>query len=205
MTNPNNPYPHLYPKIVKETVFLKHFIHNPNIKVGDYTYYSDPFEPERFEYKNVRGAYFAKLFISKFCQIAMDTTFILSDMNHRMTGFSTYPFFLFENWKQYEEEISPKGDTIVGNDVWFGTNAVIMPGVNIGDGAIIGTYAIIAKDVAPYSIVVGNPAKTVKKRFSDEIISELLKIQWWHWDYDKITRNVTAIVGADLRALQKAV
>ena len=205
MTSPNNPYPHLYQQTVKDTVFLKHFIHNPNIEVGDYTYYSDPKEPERFEYKNVRGAYFCKLFIGKFCQIAMDTSFIMSDMDHHMTGFSTYPFFLFDNWQLYEPEIAPKGNTHVGNDVWFGTNAVIMPGVTIGDGAIIGAYAVVTKDVKPYNVVVGNPAKAVKERFANEIIADLLAIKWWDWDYDKITRNVTAIVGGDIEKLKAAV
>lgn len=209
MVNPSTLYPipyptaATYPKPAKELVFLKHFVHNPNIIVGDYTYYDDPHSPEKFEYNNVRGGYFSKLTIGKFCQIAMDTTFILSDMNHHMDGFSTYPFFLFDPWKQYEEVVI-KGDTIVGNDVWFGTNAVIMPGVKIGHGAIIGAYAVVTKDVAPYTIVAGNPAKLIRKRFSNEIVADLLTIQWWDWEYDKITKNIRSIVGADIAQLKSA-
>ncbi len=205
MTSANSPYPHLYAKQVKETVFLKHFIHNPNIIVGDYTYYNDVYNPEQFEHKNVRGCYYCKLVIGKFCAIAMDTTFITDDMNHPMNGFSTYPFFIFEGWNTYTPDHGIMRDTVVGNDVWFGTNAVIMPGVQIGDGAIIGAYSVVTRDVEPYSIVVGNPNKVVRKRFSDEIIKELLIIKWWDWDYDKITRNLKAIVGADIDQLKKCI
>jgi virginiamycin A acetyltransferase len=188
----------------KETVFLKNFIHNPNIIVGDYTYYNDPNHPEHFEYENVRGCYFCKLIIGKFCQIALRTTFITDDMNHPMGGFSTYPFFIFAGWNNYSPESGKNRDTIVGNDVWFGTNSVIMPGVTIGDGAIIGAYAIVTKDVEPYTIVAGNPAKIVRKRFSDELTNRLLEIKWWNWDYNKITRNISAIVGADIKKLSEA-
>ncbi|WP_422229174.1 CatB-related O-acetyltransferase [Rickettsia endosymbiont of Halotydeus destructor] len=204
MTSHNNLYPHLFPKQVKETIFLKHFIHNPNIIVGDYTYYSDSNNPEKFEYKNVRGAYFVKLIIGKFCAIAMGTNFITDDMNHPMDGFSTYPFFIFENWNNYTPSPDKRRDTIIGNDVWFGTNSTIMPGVNIGNGAIIGACSVVTKDVPPYSIVVGNPAKIVRQRFPDEIIEQLLKIKWWDWDYDKITRNISAIVGANIEKLNQA-
>lgn len=204
MTNHNILYPHVYSKPVKETIFLKNFIHNPNIIVGDYTYYHDDVHPERFEYENVKGCYKCKLIIGKFCQIAHRTTFITDDMNHPMGGFSTYPFFIFENWNNYTPKLDNNRDTIVGNDVWFGTSSVIMPGVSIGDGAIIGAYAVVAKNVEPYSVVVGNPAKVIKKRFPDDIVKELLEIQWWNWDYDKITRNIDLIVGADIEKLKKA-
>ena len=204
MVTSTTPYPHTYSKLVKETVFLKNFIHNPNISIGDYTYYNDPNHPERFEYENVRGCYFCKLFIGKFCQIALRTTFITDDMNHIMDGFSTYPFFIFEGWNNYTPEFNNNRDTIVGNDVWFGTNSVIMPGVKIGDGAIIGAYAIVTKDVEPYTIVAGNPAKIIRKRFSDEIINQLIEIKWWDWDYAKITRNILAIIGGDIKKLNEA-
>lgn len=205
MTNPDILYPHTYHKLVKETVFLKNCISNPNIIVGDYTYYHDYNHPEQFEYNNVRNCFSCKLIIGKFCQIAVDTLFIMDNSNHQMNGFSTYPFFIFENWQDYTPKFSSKGDTIIGNDVWFGTNAIIMPGVKIGDGAIIGAYAVVTKDVEPYSIVVGNPARVVKKRFSDEIIRELLAISWWNWQYEKITRNIKAIVGADIAQLRNAI
>lgn len=205
MTSPNNPYPFIYVKRVKETVFLKHFIHNPNITVGDYTYYHDVYSPEHFEHKNVRGCHYCKLIIGKFCAIATGTTFITDDMNHSMDGFSTYPFFLFEGWNNYTPSPDRRRDTVIGNDVWFGTNAVIMPGVLIGDGAIIGAYAVVTRDVEPYSIVAGNPNKVIRKRFSDDIIKELLTIKWWDWDYDKITRNLKAIVGADINQLRNCI
>lgn len=204
MTNHNNPYPHLFLKQAKETIFLKHFIHNPNIIVGDYTYYNDANNPEKFEYENVRGAYFVKLIIGKFCAIAMGTSFITDDMNHPMDGFSTYPFFIFENWNDYTPSPDKRRDTVIGNDVWFGTNSTILPGVNIGDGAIIGACSVVAKDVPPYSIVVGNPAKIVRYRFPDEIVEQLLEIKWWDWNYDKITRNIPVIVGANIEKLIQA-
>ena len=205
MTSSNNPYPFIYAKQVKEIVFLKHFIHNPNISVGDYTYYSDAYSPEHFEHKNVRGCYYCKLVIGKFCAIATGTTFITDDMNHPMDGFSTYPFFIFEGWNNYTPSPDRRRDTIIGNDVWFGTNAVIMPGVTIGDGAIIGAYSVVTRDVEPYSIVAGNPNKLIRKRFSDDTIKELLTIKWWDWDYEKITRNLKAIVGADINQLKNCI
>ncbi|WP_367363951.1 CatB-related O-acetyltransferase [Candidatus Tisiphia endosymbiont of Nedyus quadrimaculatus] len=203
MVNSNNNYPHLYAKQVKETVFLKHFIHNPNIMVGDYTYYHDNQHPEYFERNNIRGCHECKLIIGKFCSIAMRTTFIMDDVNHPMDGFSTYPFFIFENWDNYTPTLGKSRNTVVGNDVWFGTNAVIMPGVTIGDGAIIGAYAVVTKDVPPYSIAVGNPSRIIRKRFSETIIGELVQIKWWDWDYDKITRNIEVIVGADINQLKE--
>lgn len=203
MPDPNNPYPFPVSGRVKETVFLKNFIHNPNIIVGDYTYYHDYNYPESFEYQNVRNCFFCKLIIGKFCQIAVGTTFIMDNSNHQMNGFSTYPFFIFDEWKDYTPEFPLKGDTIIGNDVWFGTGAVIMPGVKIGDGAIIGAYSVVTKDVAPYTIVAGNPARMVKQRFSDEVTGELLIIKWWDWPYEKITANIKAITGSDMEKLRK--
>lgn len=197
-------YPFIFQAPRKETVFLKHFIHNPNIIVGDYTYYNDLHHPERFESENIRGCYFCKLIIGKFCQIAYRTMFITDDMNHKMDGFSAYPFYIFEGWNSESVDFEKRRDTVICNDVWFGTNAVIMPGVKIGDGAIIGAYAVVTKDVEPYSIVAGNPAKVIRKRFSDEIINDLLEIKWWDWDYDKITRNVKSIIGADIDKLRDA-
>ncbi len=204
MTRADTPYPFIGSTRTKEIVFLKHFIHNPNIIVGDYTYYNDPHRPENFEVDNVRGCYFSKLIIGKFCQIAYKTTFITDDMNHKMDGFSTYPFHIFDAWK---EDANPKKDcrdTVVGNDVLITTNSVILPGVTIGDGAVIGAYAVVTKDVEPYTIVAGNPARVIRKRFSDEVIKDLIEIEWWDWDYEKITRNVQNIVSADIEKLRNA-
>jgi virginiamycin A acetyltransferase len=186
-------------------IFLKNFITNPNIQVGDYTYYHDAVHPERFEKDNVILLYTCKLIMGKFCQIAQGTKFIMGDANHQMDGFSTFPFYVFgKEWAEYEPRFPTKGDTIVGNDVWFGHGSVIMPGVKIGDGAIIGACSVVTKDVHPYTIVGGNPAKEIRKRFSEDIVKKLLEIQWWNWDIDKITRNIKAIVGADIQKLLNA-
>lgn len=209
MLSPDTKYP--IAKATKDVIFLKNFIQNPNIQIGDYTYYDGRSQAENFETENVIFARTCKLIIGKFCQLAYGTKFILSDANHQMSGFSTYPFFIFgkmgegcPEWQDYEVNLSNKGDTIVGNDVWFGHESIVMPAVKIGDGAIIAARAVVTKNVAPYTIVGGNPAQSIRKRFSDKMIYQLLKIQWWNWEYEKITRNIKAIVGADIQALLKA-
>jgi len=209
MLSPETLYP--LESISKDVIFLKNFITNPNIQVGDYTYYAGRGNGENFEKENVEMIYSCKLVIGKFCQIAFGTKFLMSDANHQMDGFSTYPFFIFgkhneacESWSDYEPAFPKKGDTVVGNDVWFGHQSFILPGVTIGDGAIIGARTIVTKDVPPYTIVGGNPAKTIRKRFSDETIDQLLEIQWWNWEIDKISHNVKAIVGADIQKLLEA-
>lgn len=209
MLSPNTPYP--IEKVTKSLIFLKNFITNPNIQVGDYTYYDGKDRAQYFETENVILARSCKLNIGKFCQIAYGTKFILSDANHQMNGFSTFPFFVFgkmsegcPEWENYKVELSSKGDTTIGNDVWFGHESIVIPGVTIGDGAIIGARAVVTKDVPPFTIVGGNPAKIIRKRFSDETIEQLLKIRWWDWSYDKITRNIQAIAGADIHQLLRA-
>lgn len=175
--------------------FLKNIVKNPNIIVGDYTYYDDFDNVENFE-KNVKYLFdFVgdKLVIGKFCMIASDVKFIMNGANHLTDSLSTYPFSIFENgWeKAMEGKTYPqKGNITIGNDVWIGYNATIMAGVTIGDGAIIATNSTVIKDVAPYSIVGGNPAKEIKKRFPDKTIAKLLELQWWNWDIEKITANV---------------
>ncbi|KZE75026.1 chloramphenicol acetyltransferase [Myroides marinus] len=176
--------------------FLKNIITNPNIIVGDYTYYDDFEDVHNFE-KNVKYHFDFigdKLIIGKFCMIASGVTFIMNGANHKMDGITAYPFNIFgKDWKVAEPKLSDlpyKGDTVVGNDVWIGTNVTIMPGVHIGDGAIIASNATVTRDVAPYSIVGGNPAKEIKKRFSEAKIKELLEMQWWNWDIEKITSNL---------------
>jgi virginiamycin A acetyltransferase len=113
-----------------------------------------------------------------------------------LCGHEGYP-----EWENYEVHLSNKGDTFVGNDVWFGHESVVVSAVNVGDGAII---AVVTKDVLPYTIVAGNPARPIRRRFSDEVIDRLTKIQWWNWEYEKITRNIKAIVGADIQAFEEA-
>ncbi|MBO0341707.1 CatB-related O-acetyltransferase [Flagellimonas profundi] len=175
--------------------FLKNIVKNPNIIVGDYTYYDDFENVENFE-KNVKYLFdFVgdKLIIGKFCMIASDVKFIMNGANHLTDSLSTYPFSIFGNgWeKAMEGKTFPKkGNITIGNDVWIGYNATIMAGVTIGDGAIIATNATVVKDVEPYSIVGGNPAKEIKKRFSEETIAKLLELKWWDWDIEKITANL---------------
>lgn len=176
--------------------FLKNIIMNPNIIVGDYTYYDDFESVDNFE-KNVKYHFDFigdKLIIGKFCMIASGVTFIMNGANHKMDGITAYPFNIFgKDWKVAEPKLSDlpyKGDTVIGNDVWIGTNVTIMPGVKVGDGSIIASNATVTKDVAPYSIVGGNPAKEIKKRFSEQKIQELLEMQWWNWDIEKITTNL---------------
>lgn len=175
--------------------FLKNIVKNPNIIVGDYTYYDDFENVENFE-KNIKYHFdFVgdKLIIGKFCMIASDVKFIMNGANHLTDSMSTYPFAIFgKGWENAMEGKSypQKGDINIGNDVWIGYNATIMAGVNIGDGAIIAANSIVTKDVEPYTIVGGNPAKKIRKRFSEDIIAKLLKLKWWNWNIDKITKNI---------------
>lgn len=175
--------------------FLKNYINNPNIEVGDYTYYDDFETVSNFE-KNVKYHFDFigdKLIIGKFCMIASGATFMMNGGNHLTEATSAYPFAIFGGAWQHAmdgKNYPTKGDTLIGNDVWIGHDATIMPGVTIGDGAIIATKAVVTKNVEPYTIVGGNPAKLIKKRFSDDIISKLLELKWWNWDIEKITKNL---------------
>lgn len=190
--------------------YLKNFITSENIIVGDYTYYDDPDGPERFESNVLYHFPFIgdKLVIGKFCAIAKDVKFIMNGANHKLSGFSTYPFQIFGNgWEKVvpsAEDLPYKGDTHVGNDVWIGYEATIMPGVTIGSGAIIASKSVVTADVPAYSIVGGNPAKVIKYRFEQDTITQLLDIAWWDWSAEKITDNLETIVGCDLQALQQA-
>jgi len=187
--------------------FLKNIITNPNIIVGDYTYYDDFKDVHQFE-DNVKYLFdFSgdQLIIGKFCMIASDVSFIMNGGNHASAGISAYPFAIFGgDWAGAMEGKSypSKGNTVIGNDVWIGYRATIMPGVSIGDGAIIGTQAVVTKDVAPYTIVGGNPAKEIQKRFSDDIINRLLELAWWDWDIEKITKHVSLLISGDVDSLE---
>lgn len=192
-------------QVVYGTVYLKNFIDHPRITVGDYSYASRFDTPE--DWAAALAPYlFAisneKLVIGRFCQFAHGTTFITSSANHPMGGFSTYPFKVFKPETMMGYVDLPFKDTVVGNDVWTGHNATIMPGVTIGDGAIVATAAVVTKDVPAFSIVAGNPARVVKMRFADEVIAELLRIRWWDWDIARIEANLAAIEGSDIEALQ---
>lgn len=187
--------------------FLKNVITNPNILVGDYTYYDDFENINNFE-KNVKYHFdFVgdKLIIGKFCMIASDVKFIMNGANHLTKSISSFPFAIFgEDWKNAMDGKSypTKGDTEIGNDVWIGFNSTIMPGIKIGDGAIIATNSTVTKNVEPYTIVGGNPAKEIKKRFEKEQIDKLLEIKWWNWEIEKITENVQNLTNENLDFLK---
>ncbi|RZI45695.1 CatB-related O-acetyltransferase [Candidatus Finniella inopinata] len=189
---------------VERTCFLKNIITNPQIIVGDYTYYDDPDSVYNFE-KNVLYVFEFmkdKLVIGKFCQIATGVRFLMNTGNHVMGGFSTYPFKVFgQAWKDAPLNTAYKGDIVIGNDVWIGNSATILSGVTIGHGAIIGTNALVTKDVAPYTIVGGNPARLIRQRFPQETIDFLVQLAWWDWPIEKITENLQAITMGDLQTL----
>lgn len=186
--------------------FLGNIITNPNIIVGEYTYYDDFEDVANFE-KNVKYHFdFVgdRLIIGQFCMIPSGVNFIMNGANHLSKSISSYPFAIFgEDWKDAMEgkAYSTQGDTVIGNDVWIGFNATIMPGVKISDGAIIAANATVTKDMEPYSIIGGNPARELKKRFSAAQIETLLKIKWWDWDIEKITANVQNLTGEDIDKL----
>lgn len=198
--------------VIKQTVHLKEVINHPKIQVGEFSYYHN------FEILEDYASYLApylfplskdSLIIGKFVQIAHGVRFITSSANHKMSGFSTYPFNTFmmtpqttsEDITAMFEDAQNRGDTVVGNDVWIGMNAVIMPGVKIGDGAIIGANSVVTKNVEPYTVVGGNPATIIKKRFDEQTIDTLLNIKWWDWSIEKIEKNIDVITGNDLDAL----
>lgn len=203
----------IYPRTGdKQTIYLKNVITNPNIQVGDYTMYNDFVnDPTLFQQNNVLYHYpinHDKLIIGKFCSVACGAKFLFNSANHSLSSLSTYPFPLFfEEWNPDVNDVTSswdnKGDITIGNDVWIGYEAVIMAGVTIGDGAIIGTRAVVTKDVPPYTIVGGVPAKTIRKRYSDDVIKALLELKWWDWPKERIVENIQAIQSGDSDALVK--
>jgi virginiamycin A acetyltransferase len=209
MTNGPSPRTRYPIAGVTRTAFLNTIVTNPNIVVGDYTYYDDFDRPENFERNVLYHFDFVgdRLIIGKFCAIASDVKFIMNGGNHRTDWFTNYPFPVFgQGWEHaMPSEWPHKGDTVIGNDVWIGYGATLMPGVQVGDGAIIATRSVVTKAVPPYAVVGGNPAQILRYRFDPETIAALLEIQWWHWDIEKITRHLTAICGSDLAALRAAV
>ncbi len=193
------------------TVYLKDVISNPNIRCGEYTFYHDfVHDPRNFENNNVLYHYPVnqdKLIIGKFCSIACGVKFIFNGANHNLSSASTYPFHIFfDEWGLDSHELSNawdnKGNIVVGNDVWLGYEAVIMAGVTIGDGAIIGTRAVVTGDVSPYEIVGGVPAKVIRKRFDEQVILQLLEIKWWNWNKEKIMDNFQAIQSGNVDRLK---
>ena len=203
----------IYPRTGdRETVYLKNVIDNPNIQIGDYTIYNDfVHDPREFLKNNVLYHYPInkdRLIIGKFCSIACSAKFLFNSGNHKMASLSTYTFPLFfEEWDLEKENVAQawdqKGDIIIGNDVWIGYEAVILSGVTIGDGAVIGCRAVVTKDIPPYTIVGGVPAKPIRKRFDEETIKELQKIKWWDWPEEKIAGKIPAIQAGNLEELRE--
>lgn len=205
--NPNNVFPNDY----KTSCFLKNVITAQNISVGDYTYYDDSTDPTRFERDNVLFNYpefGERLIIGKFCQIASGTKFIMGPANHRLSSVTTYPFNVFgglwsERTPPHMSQLPHKGDTVIGNDVWLGRESVIMPGVKIGDGAIVAAYSVVTKEIPPYAIYGGNPAKFIKFRFDDELIDLLLRFRWWDLASEQLVEILPLLCDPDLERVKR--
>lgn len=205
---------HIYPRPHdKQTVYLKDVVTGPNIEIGDYTIYNDfVHDPRDFEKNNVLYHYPVngdKLVIGRFCSVACGAKFLFTSGNHSMRSLSNYTFpIFFDEWgldaKNIRDAWDNKGDIVIGNDVWIGYEAVILSGVKIGDGAVIGARAVVTKDVPPYTVVGGVPAKTIRKRFDDATVEKLLALRWWGWDKEIIKRSISAIQSGDIAALECA-
>jgi virginiamycin A acetyltransferase len=196
--------------VFPQVCYIKNTVTNPKIEIGDYTYYDDPENAEDFERNVLYHFPFIgdRLIIGKFCAVARGVKFIMNGANHKVAGFSTYPFQIFGGgWERVMPapgDLPYRGNTVVGNDVWIGYEAMLMPGVKVGDGAIIASRSVVTRDVAPYTVVGGNPAVPLRTRFDPETVAALLEIAWWNWDAERITRNLESIVSADLDALRRA-
>jgi len=197
----------------KSTCLLKSIIKDENIVAGKYSYYHDFDDPLNFEKKNVLYHYGInndKLIIGNFCSIASGAKFLFNGGNHKAASYVNYPFSIFpDQWDKnlkVTDSWDNKGDIVVGNDVWIGFEALIMTGVTIGDGAIIGSRSIVTKDVKPYEIVAGSPAKVIRKRFDDETIELLLQLQWWNMEDERIKEILPVLMNCkkdELKALLK--
>lgn len=207
--NPREIFPNEY----RTSCFIKNVVKAPNIIIGDYTYYDDPADPTGFERNNVLFNYpeFGdRLVIGKFCAIASGVRFIMGSANHRTSSVTTYPFHVFgglwrENTPPHMSQLPFKGDIIVGSDVWIGRESVILPGVQIGDGAIIAAYSVVAKDVPPYSVVGGNPARLIKQRFDSELTELLSAWKWWDFPPEKLAEFLPLLCDPDLEKVRRAI
>ena len=183
--------------------YIKPAITAPNIIVGEFTYFADRnFEAHVTHHYDFIGD---KLIIGKFCQIAAGVEFVMNGANHQMNAATTYPFYIFGGWQQNapdNSQLSIKGDTVIGNDVWIGQNVTILPGVHVGDGVIIGLNSTVASDLEPYGVYVGNPARLIRKRFDDEMISLLLKFKWWDKSIDEINSLLPLLTGSNTERLR---
>jgi len=190
--------------------YIKNTISRPTILVGDYTYYDDPTDSEHFESRVTHHYDFLgdRLIIGKFCAIGKGVEFIMNGANHRMCSATTYPFNIMgHGWEKSVpklEELPYKGDTVLGNDVWVGQNVTFLPGVHVGDGAIIGANSVVSSDIAPYCIAAGNPCRVIRRRFDDELIQFLLQLKWWDWPREKIFENLELLTSPDLEKLRRS-
>ena len=185
-------------------IYIKPTIKNKNIIVGDFSYIADSeFESHvthHYEWNN------DKLIIGKFCQIASGVEFVMNGANHQMNAVSTFPFYTLEGWNQTpptQNDLPIKGDTIIGNDVWIGQNATILPGVHIGDGAIIGANSVVGSDVQAYTVVVGNPARSIRKSFDEELIEIMEKLKWWDKSIEEINNLIPLLANSNLEYVKE--
>ena len=198
--NPNEPFPR---KDLEDMTLVRPTITRPNIEVGDYTYFSGrDFERHVTHHYPVYGD---KLIIGKFCQIAAGVEFIMNGANHQMNALTTYPFYIL-GWEQEPptlEDLPCKGDTVVGNDVWIGQNVTILPGTHIGDGVIIGAQSVVAGEVEPYTIVAGNPARRIRRRFDPELQRLLEQLRWWDRPAEEIAMLLPLLTCSDLERVRQ--
>ncbi len=194
---------------LEQVCFIKNAVTGPNIQIGDYTYYDDDTGAQHFQQHVTHHYPFLgdKLIIGKFCAIAKGVTFVMNGANHRMCSVTTYPFnILGGGWEKATptlEDLPLKGDTVVGNDVWIGQNVTILPGVHIGDGAIIAANAVVSRDVPPYAIAGGNPCRILRQRFDDALTAYLLQLRWWDWTPYEIHTNLEALCSGDLEKIRQ--
>jgi len=190
-------------------VLLKPLITSTLIEVGDFTYYDDPDDPTAFETRNVLYHYGPeRLVIGKYCALGDGVRFIMNGANHRMDGPSTFPFpIMGGSWAEHFDLITAlpgRGDTVVANDVWFGHRTMVLPGVRIGNGAIIASGSVVVDDIPDYSIAGGNPARVIRHRYSDEDVSRLLALAWWDWPTEHITEHIRTIMSGSIDELEAA-
>lgn len=189
---------------VGTVTYVKPTVHNPNIVVGDFTYFGDTdFEKHVTHHYDFNGD---KLIIGKFCQIGAGVEFVMNGANHQMNAVSTYPFYIMTGWDASSPPMSDlplKGDTVIGNDVWIGQNVTVLPGVHIGDGVIIGLNSVVTKDIPPYTVVAGNPAKMIRPRFDAELTALLLHLRWWDWSVEKIQTWIPVLGCGDLEKVKQ--
>ena len=208
MKNGKKPDPNVIHPIpgYENEIYVKPTITDPNVTVGDFTYIADAdFESHVTHHYPWIGD---RLIIGRFCQIAAGVEFMMNGANHQMNAVSTFPFYTLEGWDMEPPEMKDlpiKGDTVIGNDVWIGQNALILPGMHVGDGAIIGANSVVGKDVSPYTVVAGNPARVIRNRFDDELTGLLLRFRWWDKEIEEINRLIPLLTSSDLEKVKREI